>query len=59
MQRGADHAAPIAAVSRFYRLWLAAKEYEPFTKPEIVYPTDVFIDPADALIESRPICNRE
>jgi len=31
-----------------YRLWLAAKKYEPFAKPELVYPTDVFIDPADA-----------
>ncbi|WP_145037188.1 ABC transporter substrate-binding protein [Paenibacillus sp. Y412MC10] len=31
-----------------YRLWLAAKKYEPFAKPELVYPTDVFIDPKDA-----------
>lgn len=31
-----------------YRLWLAAKKYEPFAQPELVYPTDVFIDPKDA-----------
>ncbi|WP_211748280.1 ABC transporter substrate-binding protein [Paenibacillus sp. Marseille-Q4541] len=36
-----------------YRLWLAAKKYEPFAKPEMVYPTDVFIDPADALIVTQ------
>lgn len=36
-----------------YRLWLAAKKYEPFAKPEIVYPTDVFIDPMDALIVTQ------
>ena len=30
-----------------YRLWLA-KKYEPFAQPELVYPTDVFIDPKDA-----------
>lgn len=32
-----------------YRLWLAAKKYEPFAKPEVVYPADTFIDPADAM----------
>ena len=31
-----------------YRLWLVAKKYEPFAQPELVYPTDVFIDPKDA-----------
>lgn len=36
-----------------YRLWLAAKEYEPYAKPEVVYPTDVFIDPADTLIVTQ------
>lgn len=32
-----------------YRLWLAAKKYEPFAKPEVVYPSDTFVDPTDAL----------
>ncbi len=31
-----------------YRLWLAAKKYEPYAKPEVVYPKDVFYDPDDA-----------
>lgn len=36
-----------------YRLWLAAKKYEPYAKPEVVYPTDVFIDPADTLLVTQ------
>ncbi|MFC7677923.1 ABC transporter substrate-binding protein [Paenibacillus sp. GCM10028914] len=46
-------ADPLGKGAIDYRLWLAAKKYEPFAKPEIVYPTDVFIDPADALIVTQ------
>lgn len=46
-------ADPYAEGAIDYRLWQAAKKYEPFAKPEVVYPTDVFIDPADALIVSQ------
>lgn len=46
-------ADPLGKGAIDYRLWLAAKKYEPFAKPEIAYPTDVFIDPADALIVTQ------
>lgn len=46
-------ADPLGKGAIDYRLWLAAKKYEPFAKPEVVYPTDVFIDPADALIVTQ------
>lgn len=41
-------ADPLGNGAYEYRLWLAAKKYEPFAKPDAVYPTDVFIDPTDA-----------
>lgn len=41
-------ADPLGNGAYEYRLWLAAKKYEPFAKPDVVYPTDVFIDPTDA-----------
>ena len=44
---------PLGKGSIDYRLWLAAKKYEPFAKPEVVYPTDVYIDPADAMIVTQ------
>ncbi|MBD2870850.1 ABC transporter substrate-binding protein [Paenibacillus arenilitoris] len=39
--------------ARDYRFWLAAKQYEPFAKPEAVYPSDVFFKPEDALTISQ------
>lgn len=44
---------PLAPGATEYRLWLAAKKYEPFAKPELVYPADVFYDQADAMVISQ------
>ncbi|PYI56218.1 ABC transporter substrate-binding protein [Paenibacillus flagellatus] len=36
-----------------YRLWKESKKYEPYGKPETVYPSDVYIDPADATLAAQ------
>ncbi|WP_090996262.1 ABC transporter substrate-binding protein [Paenibacillus sp. OK003] len=38
---------------REYRFWLAAKEYEPFTNLDVVYPGSVNFKPEDALTISQ------
>lgn len=39
--------------AREYRFWLSAKQYEPFARPEVVYPKGLTIKPEDALTLSQ------
>ncbi|WP_331436761.1 hypothetical protein [Gordoniibacillus kamchatkensis] len=44
---------PLGSDGYEYRLWKESKKYEPYAKPDAVYPSDVFIDPADASLAAQ------